>query len=752
MMLNPPRFSAQANAVFLPILLAMLMAFGIVFVAHLFFKDFFLIDDAQVAFLPFFKEIGRIVLSGHLPILTTNTFLGGNLLIDMVFSPFSPQTVLTGLVLIQIDSFRFAANFLAWFNITLVILGAYWLGRTLTIRPSYAMLLGFLVATNPVFLYIFSASWWNFAAAFAWFTVSFAALMQFRLTPKLGSFLIAVLSLCFLFTSAGTHMQLAYLLSFSCVLVIDYLEHKNLARFSYIALIGICAALISAIPLMAEYTVNSSLVERFSEFNNIGNFLVPSWGSIFNAFNPFYGTYIHWYDGYRYIPLSLGYIGIIAVILFFIYRKSSEYTFNYKIIFVLTILFLVLVFSSSQLGPIRYPFRFLPAWAMMASALIVFHIEKSSFQFSLQKGYSFVGFIVCAALIQLFSADIAVFTPTNIVFCIVFVFLSIGLAFYFFKFKNQPKNQIVLLGCISVIAWIGMLAQTHSLGRRGHLSHHHYFTEQITGLGIQDSKYILGLAPDPGHNNVDLSDLGSAQFLSYGQQGLKTINGYSPLFHKGIRQLLPFPSVHSLFVPNEALRNISQPSLLQNDLFVYQLLNIGHIFAWKNDITPEISALLKQARLKIEPYSIDSKVLITPQNVHPVEGSLTYQTIDGSIKFDHQDGMMQEWFNVDKVEIERTLVFSRVYWRGYHAVMNNQEYAVSAYKDALVKVVLPAGASGKLYLYYEPVSWQYTRWSLLLGIILAGIVAFRLNRRHGIHTSPQVISPPASRWLGESLL
>ncbi len=727
-MLNSNRLFGSTRGVTVAIILAMLMAAGIVFTAQLFFKDFFFIDDAQIAFLPFFKEIGRIILSGHWPILTTHTFLGGNLLVDMVFSPFSPQSVVTGLLATQVESFRFAANFLAWLNITLVIAGAYWLGRTLTIRPSYAMLLGFLAATNPVFLFVFSASWWNFASAFAWFTVSMAAFMQFRLTPTAGYFVTAVVSSCFLFASAGTHMQIAYLVGFGVVLCIDYVEHKKFQRMFTSLLIGVCAVSIAAIPIMAEYAVNASLVERLSDFNNVGNFLVPSWGSIVNAFNPFYGAYIHWFGGYRFISLSLGYVGIIAVIIFFTDKKPTEYPKNYKIIGVLILLLLVLVFSSSQFGPTRYPFRFLPAWALMVTALMVYHIEKSIFILSSKKLYYFIGFIAFATLIQLFSADNAVFTLKNIIFCVVFILLSAGLVVCFFKLNGRQKNNISVLGCVSVLAWVGMLAQNHSLGKV-YLAHHKHLTEQVTGLDGQDGHYALVLSPDHVHPHIDFSDLGSAMFLLYGQQTIKTINGYSPVFHRGVRQLLPFPTPHSLFSQDATLRSICQPSGLKSDVFLYQLLDIGRIFAWQNHITPEIAVLLAQAGLKITPYPVPGKVLITPINPHPVEGSLTYQSAPGTVRHDTEDGMMHEWFNVDKVDTERTLVFSRVYWRGYHAVIDGQEYAVSAYKDALVKVTLPAGVQGRLHLYYEPVSWQYTKWSLLFGVILAGGIAAHLARQ-----------------------
>ena len=445
----------------------MLISFCIVFTSVLFFEDFFFIDDAQNAFLPFYKEIGRIWLSGHLPLLTTNTFLGSNILVDMMHSPFSPQTILTGLLTNHVVSFRVAANFLAWFNITLVIVGVYWLGRILTIRASYAFLLGFIVATNPVFLYVYTASWWNFASAFAWFIVSFAALLQFHLKQGAWDFVIAVLFLCFLFATAGTHMQIAYIISFSLMFVLEVYHNRSFKRFMNIAFIAVCAGLISVIPLMSEYALNSSIIVRASAFSNAGNFAVPSWGNIINAFNPFYATYMNAFGGYSFIPFSMAYVGIISILLLFSDNKSLQFSFNYELIFSLVIILILFVFSSSHFGPMRWPFRYLPVWSMMVSTIVMYHLEKAVFNFSRAQIYRFGCLVFGAAWIQLFSSEYFVFKWKNIGFALLFLFLCIGLVKYFFRFKDHPKKRIQLLWLVTVIAWVGMMAKTHSLGEGG---------------------------------------------------------------------------------------------------------------------------------------------------------------------------------------------------------------------------------------------------------------------------------------------
>ncbi|MDD5460700.1 MAG: hypothetical protein PHG00_03545 [Methylococcales bacterium] len=701
-----------------------LMALGIVLIPAFVFKDFFFIDDAQNALLPFYREMGRIWLSGHLPLLTTNTYWGGNILVDMVHAPFCPQTILIALFSIVTDSFVLIADFLAWLNVTLVIFGGYWIGRILSIRQSYSFLLGFMIATNPVLIYIYCSSWWNCASGFAWFVVGVAALLQFRMDQSATSFFYAAFSLSCLMVSAFPNCLLAYAAFFLVVLGFDYRQNRNIIRMLVLCLIGLCAAMIAAIPVTAEYLAVKDLVERVSGFNNSGNFLVPAWGHVLNFFNPFFNTYINWFDGYRYIPLSLGYAGIIGLLPLFFYRHSYNYPLEIKIILASTFISLLFVFSSSQFGPLRWPFRYLPIAAVFAATLITYHIDKSKLYYSSTRLIYFVYFVGFFALIQLFSAEDLVFTPIHLFFVTFFIVLCLLIIVPFYKNKDVKIYPYKMLCFVTVLAWLGILLQTQTLADTYLL---YSRISKDVRVAFTGNGYVLGLNQILGGIKMDAANLYSSQYLLF---SAKSINGYSPVGHKGIHELIPFgDSAHGLLPPRETLRDISKPADGLAGLFNYQLLNISTIFADKHDITPEIAVALSNAGLRVEPYPVTGKVLIQPEKLNPAEGSLTYQSVDRSISLNHSDGMTSEWFDVYPANVERTVIFSRVYWPGYHAVLNATEYPVVAYKNALVKVKLPADASGKLHIYYEPVTWRYTKWSICLGLVLLVSCLIWLNRQ-----------------------
>lgn len=693
------------------------MGLAIVLIARWKFQDFFFIDDAQNVFLPFFREMGNIWLSGHVPILTTNTYWGGNILVDMQISPFSPQTILTALLAAKIASLDLIADFFAWLNITLVIMGSYWLGRVLTIRPKYSLLLGFMVATNQVFIYVFCASWWNYASAFAWFVVSFAALLQFRQAQRMQAFCYALLSLCCLFASAGTQMQLAYFVLFVILLIFDYRQYRRATRLLPFCLIGLCAVLIAAVPLMSEYILNKTLIERSSAINNTGNFLVPSWGYVINFFNPFFHTYIHWFGGYKYLPIALGYVGIIALLPLFFYQHANNKSVDLNIILAATAAALILLFSSSQLNATRWPFRYFPVAILFMATIIVYFIDKSKLCYSSTRLRYYLWSMGFFSLMQLFSADTSVFKGRNILSVVFFILLCLLLIFPFSKQRKITTYPFSILCIASFLAWLGIILQTNTLAA-SHLKYSHL--SNAISESFPKNRYVLNLAPIAGNNHETLSNLFSAQFLLY---GVKSINGYSPVGHNGIQKLFPSTTSHGYFKPQESLHSISQPAEGIAGLFNYQLMNISAICALTSDITPDIAASLNKAGLGIEPYWIKNKLLIQPVTPRLTAGSLTYQTIDGSISLDHSDGMTHEWFNVKPASVKRTLIFSRVYWPGYHALVNEKEYPVVAYKNALVKLELPADISGKLQLYYEPISWQYSKWSMLIGFILIGLAA-----------------------------
>jgi uncharacterized membrane protein YfhO len=164
-------------------------------------------------------------------------------------------------------------------------------------------------------------------------------------------------------------------------------------------------------------------------------------------------------------------------------------------------------------------------------------------------------------------------------------------------------------------------------------------------------------------------------------------------------------------------------------VYNYQLFNICRIFTEKIEISKAMRQNIQQAGLTITDIPNTKNVAITPTIPLKTEGSLSFQSVENSVHLKKTDGMLKEWFTVESRAEIRTLIFARTFYLGYQAFLNGKEIQVTDYKKTLVRIDLPANSSGELHLKYTPVSWKYTKWSLLLGLLLMSATAFQLNRR-----------------------
>ncbi|WP_179404325.1 hypothetical protein [Burkholderia guangdongensis] len=708
-----------------------LVALGITALCALRYHDFFFIDDAQNENIGFYREMGRLWLSGHLPLLTTNTMWGGNILVDMVLSPFAPQAIAGSILSQMTSSVRVVADVVAFLSLLLVVGGGYWLGRLLQLRSGLALLLGATVATTPVFLYVYLTSWWNMAQAFAWLLPAVTALLWLRKDAKPLSFVLAVAFGCCLFTSAGTQSQLFYGLMFAVTIIVDWLECRSIRRVAIFFSAGACVLLISAIPLMAEYLLNRQYFSRPNEFNNYNNFLSPSWGYIVNFFNPFFGTYISWFGGYRYLPLSLAYAGMVSLLPFVCKRLDNGVggtPVEYRILLTGMLLALLMSFSPQQLGPIRWSFRFLPMLVLCFCSIAYYQLEHGVWRDDVRRWFKLLAIVgVMATAIQLFSADGRVFEGRRLVFLGLFAVLFARMAVAILRRKHTSSGHVPLdvLWLVSVLAFGGMLVQTPTLGG-AYFSFAGVKSGLLTDGNGVTSGYVLPLALRFPPQNV--SDLGTAQMLAIGQ---KSISGYTPVGHLGFERIFPSRSAHGNFEPQPTLINITNVMDDDRHTPIYKLFDIRRIYVRSDDVTPEIERRFDAVGLTKRTVLPDSKLMIEPQASSQVEGTLTYQSVPGTVVHVRDDGPRSEWFDVHGSDQPRRLIFSRITWPGYHADLNGVPLSVGNWDDVLVSVDLPQKSEGRLHLYYQPVSWHYTRWGILLGVLLTVGTAFLLGRlRH----------------------
>jgi uncharacterized membrane protein YfhO len=74
------------------------------------------------------------------------------------------------------------------------------------------------------------------------------------------------------------------------------------------------------------------------------------------------------------------------------------------------------------------------------------------------------------------------------------------------------------------------------------------------------------------------------------------------------------------------------------------------------------------------------------------------------------------------------LIFSRPYFRGYQARLEEQELTVTSYKGLFPMVEVPAGVHGRLTLIYLP-PWLVWGRATAAACVLVTLLAFTLRHR-----------------------
>lgn len=685
------------------------LAYLIVTVCSLFFRDFFFIDDAQNEMLPFMKEMGGMWWRGELPILTARTMLGGNILVDMVLSPFSPQIILVSLVAAKTTSFLIPAKLLAWINITLIMWGTFWAAKTMRIRSSYGLLAAFSVATNPVFLYVYQASWWNFASAFAWFVIAFAAVLALHTHRSRKNFLLLSLSGIFLFASAGTQMQVSFLIILGVFFVYDWFHQKKAEAVDYVW-VGLIIALVAIVPLFSEFFLSGDLIERSSLWDNSNNFQRVTLEQLLSTVNPLFSGYMSFYGGYRFLSIPIAYTSILVFLpLFFMDWRSIKLpdSLLWKAICVVMIL---LLFTSSQTGPLRYPFRYLPIFSLAVILLAINAIDKGSWSLSRQRVTYFIAYSGFLLWLQLFTSEHLVFEAYQLRWFAV----SLMLFLMVMTLTIYKKWSVFALGSMVFISWVMMIGKTHTLASK-YVAYDESIRHDIT-MGWQQPKDVsrvlkIGDLPVNSGKSLLIND--------------SLVNGYSPVGQKAFTKLFPYVSTQGWFT-------IGALNGLLNDNDLWKKLGIGHIYIKDELLSKEINLRPKinQHNLVISQLPRNGLLEIHPQVVPNVNGSLGFQTPEEvGVQFINQNGMRHETYQVQAKPEVRSLIFSRVFWHGYRARLNALELPVGSYQGAFVMIDIPADTGGVLSLDYEPVSWRWSKWSLILGLIIFGFTSWSHKKR-----------------------
>jgi hypothetical protein len=207
--------------------------------------------------------------------------------------------------------------------------------------------------------------------------------------------------------------------------------------------------------------------------------------------------------------------------------------------------------------------------------------------------------------------------------------------------------------------------------------------------------------------------------------GLRFINGYSPIRAAGVAREFE-TTIHGEINPEVGSYLLSQQAEKGGEL---ELMGVdGIVVAREVNIVPQPDTEWEMVLSTDEgdifhrrspPFArvrsvtaIDSRPneQFVPATISRITDSRDYVEADIDVPSDNRPAL---------------LTFSRPYFRGYKARLDNQKLAVTAYRGLFPTVEIPAGAHGRLTLIYRP-SWLVWGGGLAAGcglIFLLGVIA-----------------------------
>ncbi len=729
----PARSGRHAGSVLVDLALLAVFAGGLVALYRWKSPTFFFIDDAQNEFLPYFADMGRQWLDGHVPVMTTRTLFGGNYGISIERAVFAPQTVLFSVIAASVPRYVLVATAFAATNVFLTAVGAWMVGRVLQLGRLYSLLLAVTVASIPVFLFVYTATWWNGAIGTTWLTAAVAALLHARRRRSVGASVVLGVATLFVLVSGWPHALIGLLVIGGCLLVAtaevpggwqrlhrDGSWRPILGSWSWV-LVPMALAAVVAVPVYSEYVVQGDLLFRFNEISNEGNFCVPTLDQTLGVMNPVASSYWGCYGGYRNWPFPVGFVSVLTTVALVFWRPRSGDRIAIGLIAAALVL-ATLTQLPSNFSSTRYPFRFLPMLGLVV-AILVFHLLRHGVRRVTRAR------LITAALITVVSAFIGVSRTrvpgtVDVLEALLFTALTAGGIAVVWNRWQRVRGPV--FAGLTVAGILTVALQSQGLARD--FLYAEPLLREVNLTAEQRAQVEAGYVAIAQMPNA-LAPVGSARSLLL---DWRSFNGYDPVGQRNFMERFGYYSTQG-FYDADLLKALGEPADVDNDgVCDFELYGIRSVIA-PAALDDQAQAALERCGFSLETTRDDSAFWVA--STGPVGATLGYADPGVEYQDELAHGERRESVTITENPEGGTLVFARLWWPGYTATLDGESVPTSSYEGVLTTVELSPGATGTLQLTYTPTSW---RWSLplsaaglLSGAALGTVVTVRRRRtRH----------------------
>lgn len=673
---------------------------------------YFFVDDKISDAIPKAFDIGRILRQGEIPWLSTNIMNGGAYAIEYQYAVFNPVRLLIDFTLPSFDNYAVAAWFVAVVYLVLVGGAGFILGRNLGLRNSEALTLSTVIALGFYSIYWNASSWLVTFAGFCWLVYGFAFLAGIAHGDKVRLNLIALFLTYYLCLTAGRPAAVVALAVASIIVLIHlFFIRKNYSRGYALLAVGIAASLCASPALLPLFSV-TEIGTRSASISNHYNFLVAPLDGLIAFSDPTYYAFFKDWGGYRLQKAPSFYtawflLPLLCIIDFSLQKLKESGAWLWL---ALTLIFAIAAMGPEHSGFMRFPLRYVPYFQLCLTVLLLFSLKVCGFKITR-------GRIWLLSLLLLFQCIHSMQSnPSGAGITLLTTLAIAGLsATLLYRLKMRLDLGIFLYLSSLIILVVLFLIHKDGRGRdRGFPDN----ASLTAPLGKEKGNYTLyygGYVNSNAKPNPHLEyRIASTGMLA----GDRTINGYTPVGHKGFRSILKIDDHGNFRHKSKIAKNLFLQDT-HTGLTHAELMRVDRIIARTGHRSRDTEKYLADNFTRVRKtkhtriFDYDGSYSL-PGLISWVSDK-TQIAIASGCQFKHSRECIQL---IQTPAQGGEIIFARLWFPGYKAYLDDQEIEVSAYKNFWVKVDLPNSAQGKLTLQYSPPGLELGLWLASLGALL----------------------------------
>ena len=724
----------------------------------------FWVDDYQISILPVFADMARSWSEGTLPLLSPYSWVCGNLAGEFQYGTFS-LFVNAAIVVIWKFALSFPAQAAAMSITHLAMLasGAFLLARGRGLQPGTAMMVAFVGALNGWIVAWGASDWFGALAAFTWLPWSWWAL-EFALRdtgPRwrvllpapfiylliTGGFpysilMIAVVTLWLaarsLVNAAKRAAAGSSIAEASCSTTYWWLAPLRLAPGW---LLGIGLSAPAWLSLLEISRGSRRAVEVFPSrqwmvpFDALPGFILPAWTVDWVQFEAQIGQH-------PALELACGLAPVIILIAAALMLRKRFFLAHAWLLGLLGFVLLVCMLPGA--GIFRFSFRWLPlvhlVLALAAGSAFdqwLAEVRGARVWTRHNLGAWALASVVVIVLAMVFSGQ-STSTDTT---ALPLAFLVIAAVWWACDgaLHGRPRLRQWTAAAITFAA---LLMSYREMGTAGPVARYPFQETLRSPVPLATDRLYLSLYHSPQFNyRADQYDWSFGEAVRPGSTStfaaVHLINGYSPISPAGVGRLFDF-GTHGQIHPakvGEIVIPESGPDGLLAELGID-----GIIVAWDFDLPRSLGNEWEIVAEWNDGYVYHRRDRLPHIRARDAEAfaTATVQLVENS--------RHRVLADVTTNDASRpvALLFSRPFFPGYEARLNEKAIPVTSYRGLVPTVELPAGQSGRLELIYRPMP-------LVVGGTIAGVSlmallssAILLGRRRREATT-RADDPPGAR-------